>query len=444
MNTKNKTIYKLITIIIILFLFFSNKIVFSAEENKELSINDSNLEIYAESCILMDEDSGKILYNKNGNQKMYPASTTKIITGLLVLDNCTLTDMVNVSYYAVNSVPTTYTTIHLVPGESLSIKDLLYVLMIGSANDAAFVLAEYIANGGNNYLIDSSNEAKIKFNESIAKFSDLMNKKAKEIGCTSTNFVNPNGIHNENHYTTAYDLALIGCYAYKNLDLMSIVDEMSYSLPNTELYTENIRTCRCTNSLLYNNNEYYNPYVNGMKTGYTDPAGYCIVVSAKKDDVNLIAVVLNSKVASYTQTDDNKNTSREADCLRLLNYGFENFSYINLISSGDVATSFNIINSNANPKSLDLVVKDDIKALVKKGEVLDITPNIKISKFLAPIGKGEKVGTITYKYNGKIYSSDLISSKDVYSNNYTNFILILFVIFIFLLLIVILVNRKKK
>ena len=183
---KTKSFYKLINNIIIVFIIFS--FVFNMQASyatslpEELNENDSNLEIYAESCILLNADNKKILYNKNGTEKLYPASTTKIITALLVLDNCNLTDMVNVSYYAVNSVPATYTTIDLVPQESLSVKDLLYVLMIASANDAAFVLAEYIANKGNNYPLDSSNETKIKFNESIKTFSDMMNKKAKEIG----------------------------------------------------------------------------------------------------------------------------------------------------------------------------------------------------------------------------------------------------------------------
>ncbi len=447
MRVKNlRNLYKILIVFFILSFVCNYGYVFA--ENKdipnELLTNSTGLEIYAESAILMDEDTGKVLYNKNGIQKLYPASTTKIITGLLVLSNCNITDMVNVSYYAVKSVPATYTIINLVPGESLSVKDLLYALMIGSANDAAFVLAEYIANGGNNYSLDSSEDSKNKFNKSIETFSNMMNEKAKEIGCTNTNFVNPNGIHNENHYSTAYDMALIGRYAYKNDELMNITKQMSYSIPNTEFYTGNTRTCKCTNSLLYSDREYYLPYANGIKTGYTDPAGYCIVASAKKDDVNLIVVILNSSVASYVQTEENKNTTREADCLRLFNYGFDNFYYGNLISSGDVATNYKILNGDYNSKNLDLIVKDDIRALIKRGEVLDVTPNIKIKKFLAPIAKGEVVGTITYNFNGKKYSSDLIASRDIYSGNYLNFVLGLFGTFLVLLLFVIALSRKHK
>ena len=443
-----KTFYNLIYKFLIAFLIFS--FVFGIQTNyasslpEELNENDTDLELYAEGCILLNADNKKVLYNKNGTEKLYPASTTKIITGLLVLDNCNLTDMVNVSYFAVNSVPATYTTINLTPGESLSVKDLLYVLMIASANDAAFVLAEYIANKGNNYLLDSSNDAKTKFDDSIKIFSDMMNKKAREIGCTNTNFVNPNGIHNENHYSTAYDMALIGCYAYKNDMLMSIAKQMSYSLPNTEFYTGEIRKCKSTNSLLYENGEYYFPYANGLKTGYTDPAGYCIVASCKKDELNLIVVILNSKVASYTQTNENKYTSREADCIRLFNYGFNCYEYKNLISSESIATSTTIINGNKNSRHLDLIVKDDITALVPKDEMLDITPKITIYKFLAPIAEGEVIGRITYNYNGQTYFSDLIASHDVTSSSYANFIIALFIIFLVLLILVIIVSKRNK
>ena len=445
---KTKNFYKLINKILIIFLIFSfafsMRFSYATSLPQELSENDTGLELYAEGCVLLNADNKKVLYNKNGNERLYPASVTKIVTALLVLEKCNFNDMVNVSYYAVNSVPATYTTINLVPGESLSVKDLIHVLMIASANDAAFVLAEYIANNGNNYLLDSSAETKNKFDESIKTFADMMNSKAKEIGCMNSNFVNPNGIHNENHYSTAYDMALIGCYAYKNADLMSIVGEMSYSLPNTEFYTGDIRTCKSTNALLNKSGKYYFPYANGLKTGYTDPAGYCIVASCKKDDLNLIAVILNAKVSSYTQTEENKNTTREADCIRLFNYGFDCYEYKNLISAGSVATTVKIINGQSDSKSLDLIVKDELSALVQKDEMIDITPKITISKFLAPISEGEVIGKITYSYDGKTYSSDLIASHDVSSSSYANFVIALLVVFIVLLILVIIMNKKKK
>ncbi len=415
-----------------------------SENNNDYISNSEGLDIYAEACILIDEKSGEVLYNKNGFEKMYPASTTKLVTAILVLEKCNLDDMVNVSHYAVASVPATYSNMNLIPSESFSVKDLLYCLLIGSANDAAFVLAEYIANGGNNYALDSSIDAKNKFNESIAKFSDMMNEKSAEIGCTNTHFVNPNGIQNENHYSTAHDLSLIGQYAYKNPTLMAIVDDMSFSLPNTQLYTSDIRTCKSTNPLLYNGRKSFYEYANGMKTGYTDAAGSCIVASAKKDDFSLIAVVLNSK-KNYSEIPEGEtDTSREADCKTLFDYGFNNYSYQDLNTAGNIGTTVKIINADPRNNNLDLLLKDNINVLVKKDEVFDITPNILFYKMLAPIAKGETVGCISYKFNGKTYTSDLVAARDVYSVSYMNFIIALFCIFIIMLLIMIVYTKRKK
>ena len=190
----------------------------SYSENQVQTQVTSDVEVYAEACSLIDIDSGKVLYEKNSNQVMYPASTTKLMTAIIVLEKCPdLSQIVNISYYSVHSVPYTYSVASIQPGEKFSIKELLTALMVASANDAAYSLAEYVVNNGNNFSIDNSADTKNKFQESISKFSELMNEKAKELGCTNTNFVNPNGVHNENHYSTAYDLSLIGKYAYKSV-----------------------------------------------------------------------------------------------------------------------------------------------------------------------------------------------------------------------------------
>lgn len=410
----------------------------SSDALSNSSSNASSLDnINCKACILMEDNSGLVLYEKNSSEKLYPASTTKIVTALLVLDKCDLSEMVTISHYAVSSVPETYSVASLRAGESFTVRSLLYTLMIGSANDSAFALAEYVVNGGNNYLIDDSEEAKIAFDNSISKFSSMMNTLAKDIGCKSTNFVNPNGIHNENHYSTAYDLSLIGKYASKNSILMDIAKIESFSLPATEIYQEENRSCRSTNHLLYKDSPSYYEYATGLKTGYTDPAKFCIVATAKKDDISLVAVVLGA---------DNLTdpiTSREAICKALFEYGFNNYSYYNLINGGDVATSFTIINGDSDTKSLDLIVKDDIMAFIKTDGFLDITPDIKIKKFLAPIAKDAVVGSITYNIDGVNYSSDLLASHDVYSASYMNFILGLLGSFLILLLLFIIIFRKK-
>ena len=224
---------------------------FSNLNNNVSSSLPDSLNISAEACSLLDVDSGKFLCGKNEYTKMYPASTTKLMTAIIVLEKCDdLSQKVNISYYAVHSVPYSYSIVNLFPNEQFSIKDLLNSLLIASANDSAFALAEYVANNGNNYALDASNDSKIAFQNSIQKFSDLMNQKAKSLGCVNTNFVNPNGIHNDNHYSTAHDLALIGKYAYNNSIIRNIVTKTSGELDNTNIYNGEKRVYSLTNLLL--------------------------------------------------------------------------------------------------------------------------------------------------------------------------------------------------
>lgn len=401
-------------------------------------INTSDVEVYAESACLIDVNTGKTLYSKSSSKKMYPASTTKLLTAIVVLERCQdLNAKAKVSYYAIHSVPYTYSIANLYANEEISINDLLYSLLVASANDSAFVLAEYIANGGNNYNTDSSSDTKASFTNSISVFSDMMNNKAKEIGCINSNFVNPNGIHNEDHYSTADDLALIGKYAYNMPEIMVIVGTTQYYLPHTDLYDKD-RNYSTTNALLRSSKKTYYQYANGLKTGYTDAAQYCIIASAKKDDRSLICVVLHSE-----NTTDSV-TSREMDCIRLFEYGFNRYSNTTLSEKGNVSRTIKVINGTKESNDLNLICENNIDVLIKTGEVLDVTPTIKISKFLAPIAEGEVVGTITYVVDGITYTSNLTAEHDVYSSTYANFIYILAIAFAILLVIVVGLTKKKS
>lgn len=407
------------------------------------SSNEVDLGINAPSCSLIDVDSGKFLYGKDMFEKMYPASTTKLMTAIIVLENCEdLSQKVNVSYYAVHSVPYSYSIANLFPKEQFTVRELLETLLIASANDSAYVLAEFIANNGNNYSLDSDSDAKINFNASIAKFANMMNEKASLLGCTDTNFVNPNGIANENHYSTAHDLALIGKYAYSNSTIRDIVTKQTGTLENTDVYTGEQRNYSTTNLLLKKGYSGYYQYANGLKTGYTDKAEFCIIASAKKDNRNLVAVVLHS------ESTRNSETSRESDCKKLFEYGFNNFITTKLASSNQIMKSLTILNAKSDNKNLDLFCKDDINVLIKKGDVLDVTPEVKVDKLLAPISQNEVVGTVTYNVYGEKYSSDLIASNNIESASYNFFIIILVVtlIILFILYLIILKpsNPKKK
>ena len=410
-----------------------NTVANSTGENE----TNNDVTVYAESASLLDINTGKFLYQKNSDARMYPASTTKLLTAIVVLEsNLDLSSKAKVSYYAVHSVPYTYSIANLYPDEEFTLSDLLYSLLVASANDSAYVLAEYVANGGNTYETDSSASSKEAFNKSIQTFANMMNKKAKEIGCTNSNFVNPNGIQNENHYSTANDLALIGKYAYNIPLIMKIAGTTEYSLPHTDQFNQD-RNYKTTNLLLRQDRKFYYPYANGLKTGYTDAAKYCMIASAKKDERNLIAVVLHSENST-----DNE-TSRERDCIRLFEYGFTNYTLTTLMESNGLCRTLKILNGTKDTNSLNVYCKDKLSALVKTGEVLDVTPEVKISKFLAPIARGEVIGTVSYNIDGITYSSDLIAEHDVLPSNYSNTIWILVIAFVIVFLLLVALSHNK-
>ena len=201
----------------------------------------------SEAAILVEVSTGRIIYEKNSTKQMYPASTTKVLTAIIVIENCKLDEIVTVRESALSNIPSGYVTCNLQIGEQLTVKDLLYALMIPSANDAAYVLAEYVAG-------------------SVEDFSVMMNDKARELGCKSTHFVNPNGIHEESHYSTAYDLYLITNYAMKNEFFRSLVATTEYTLPSTEKYPSEDRFLKTTNELLNKSSiKYYYKNAIGIK-----------------------------------------------------------------------------------------------------------------------------------------------------------------------------------
>lgn len=387
---------------------------------------DSLPNTYTPACLLMDADSGKVLYNKNGNARMFPASTTKIMTAILTLENCKLDDVAVASHNAVYSIPYGYSVATIQEGEELTIEQLLNVLLIPSANDAAVVLAEHIAG-------------------SVEAFSEMMNNKALELGCTGTHFVNPNGIHNENHYSTAYDLALMGKYAMKFDAFKQIVRKTSYALPTTNKYDKENRLFNTTNTLIKKNyssspSNYYYEYATGAKTGYTDPAKSCIVATAKKGDVSLIAVVLHG------ESTDEGLSQRELDCKTLFEYGFNNYSVKPIVSEGSVAQEVLVKNATSETENLDLLYSDDLSGLVPNDlDLNSITPTVTLTDGIsAPIAEGTKLGTITYNIDGLDYSCDLLASHTVYKSNFMKTLLELILLILFLFIFAKFLNYKKR
>lgn len=385
----------------------------------------STISTYSPACILMEASSGKILYEKNANQVRYPASTTKIMTAILALENCELTDVATVSHNAIYSIPPDYVMCNIKEGEELTIEQLLNVLLIPSANDAAIVIAEHISG-------------------SVSKFSDLMNEKAKEIGCKNTHFVNPNGIHNKNHVSTAYDLALIGKYAMKNDTFRRIVKKTQYTLPATNKYSKTDRTFKTTNDLLIKNtsnskSNYYYSDATGIKTGYTGKAGNCLVSSAKRDNMEVISVVLG---ANFTK---DGLSEKFLDSITLLNYAFDNYAVQTLQEKDSILKEVEVRSATKETKNLKVLVKDDIETLVEKNANNEtLTPEISIDKLKAPISSGSTVGTITYTIDGKTYSSELIAGDNVLSSNTLSLLLRIGLILVTLYLLFTLLKPRKN
>ncbi len=402
--------------IIFIMLILPLNIALAADINTD-DYNPDNISTNSPSVILMDANTGSILYSKNAFSTMYPASTTKLMTAILTLENCKLDEVVTISHNAIYSVPVGYSHANLQEGEQLTVEQLLNVLLIPSANDAAIALAEHISG-------------------SVEEFATLMNAKAKEIGCLNTNFVNPNGIQNENHYSTAYDLALIGMYAMQFEDIMRIAMVNQYTLPATNAYEYTDRIFNATNGLITTNDEYYYSYATGLKTGYTGSSGYCIVASAEKNGIELIEVVLGSETI-----DD-----RYEDCINLFEYGFDNYSYQNLVAENEIIDTLEIQGATKETKSLNVIAKEDIYALVKKDvDVSSLTANISINDNLsAPIAENSVVGTISYEVNGITYSTDLLAETSVISSSFETFIFRATLIFLILFLLVIILKKLNK
>ena len=380
----------------------------------------------------MEASTGKVVYEKNGYEKKYPASTTKIMTAILAIEHCNLNETATASEFAINSVPSGYSTANIQIGETLSVKDLLYALLLQSANESAVILAEHVSG---------SQEA----------FANLMNEKAKELGCKNTHFINPNGIHNENHYTTAYDLALITQYAMKNQTFRDIVKTTSFTLPATTSYPSESRTYANTNNLIIYDarnrpDNYYYKYATGVKTGYTSAAKNCLVASAEKNGIEYISVVLG---ASITYESTGSVSHRYVDTISLFDYAFDNFSFRKLKSANNLIKTIKIENGKKDENSLDLLIASDVNSLVSlDNKSTQIDPDITLKEGLsAPITKGDIVGTISYKVEGINYTTDLIAGNDVEEYKPSKiglYVLIFLILIITILTAVRYYNLKKR
>ena len=376
-----------------------------------------NESLYAESAVIIESNTGKVLYEKNLDKKMYPASTTKILTAILTIEHCNLDDIVTVNYNAISSIPSGYSTAQLVTDEELTVKQLLEVLLIHSANDAANVLGMHV--GG-----------------SIESFVSMMNSKAQELGCSNTNFTNTYGLHDENHYTTARDLALIARYCMQNDTFRHFVFQTECQIAPTN--KQSARTFNNTNDLIRPASKYYIPYAIGVKTGYTAEAGNCLISAFKKNGFETLAVILNTGSVPGRRYEDSQE---------LYNYVYNNFEVKTLAKKEDIVSQITVKNGTEDTKNLDLVLSDDINALTMVSENnSELSPEIKIKENIsAPISVGTVLGTVTYTVLNTEYSADLVASHNVErSELFINILRFGLIALIVIVLIVLIFYKLRK
>lgn len=322
-------------------------------------------DLYAGSAVLMDASTGRILYEKNGYEQMAMASTTKIMTCIIALEYGNLDEVVTVSSYAA-SMPKV--KLGVLNGEQFRLKDLLYSLMLESHNDVAVAIAEHI--GG-----------------SVEGFAGLMNQKARDIGAYNTNFVTPNGLDAEGHYTTAADLALIGAYAIQNSKFVEITNTASYSFSNN---------AGTRNFSVSNKNSFLNQMEGafGVKTGYTGKAGYCFVGALKKDGKIFVSVVLAS---GWPPNKSNK----WSDTKKLMNYGLSNYSHEVIFTPQAEYKSITVIDGKETYATA--YIEEEISVLINKGrDIVEVVYNCP-DELEAPVRANQTVGFAEIYINGELF-----------------------------------------
>lgn len=401
--------------------------------------NIGNIE--ANSGIVIDAKSGTVLYGKNIHEKYYPASITKILTALIVLEHCNLDDTITFSHNAVYNVESGSSSAGYDEGDTLSVNDALHAMLIKSANEVANALAEHCAG-------------------SIEEFAKLMNEKAKSLGANESNFTNPSGLNDVNHYTTAYDFALISKEAFANTTVREIAGKTYYNLPPSKSNPDGF-TVYVHHAMLRNSSANYYPYAKAGKTGYTQDAGNTLVTYADNSNMSLISVVLNSNQTHYSDTKT------------LLDFGFNNFKSISLSNSyldyDNLIDNLHLVGSNSKLKNLIKLSTDDFITLPDSASIeetsmqlsyeLDSTaPQNALAKINYILGE-HSVGTV-YLLSDKLSNSKArvrlsddigkvsktatsFSLKNLFSNLYFIIVLILIVLLLIFISIILFIRYKN-
>lgn len=399
-----KYLYKTLIIFIIMLSIGTLSLADDIEEetidvNAEIEASINSQEefpnVNSRSCVVLDRNSGAILYGKNEKKQVKMASTTKIMTAIVVIENTSLDQTVEVSK---KSAGTGGSRLGLKTGDKITIRDLLYGLMLRSGNDAAVCLAESVAG-------------------SVAEFSNLMNAKAQELGLLNSHFESPHGLDSDGHYTTAYELALLSNYALKNQTFLTIVGTKNY----TVTINGYPKTLSNTNELLGNLNGVY-----GIKTGFTNGANRCLVTACKRGEMDIICVVLGA---------DTKNF-RTKDSIKLIEYSFKTYEYFNIKDFvNNYITNWQNQNhdffsiekgfSNNLEVKVDACLEEKTMIPIKKELISSIEINLSMDSFLqAPINEGNWLGKLKVSSQGTdIAEFDVFSNTSIRKNTMFDYML---------------------
>lgn len=354
----------------------------------------------AKAALLYDLKGNRIVYQSHADERVYPASVTKIMTALLALEKGNLGDTLTVTDSALADINYLHSRIDLKSGEQMSLENLLTALLVCSANDAANVIAEYISGD-------------------IQSFVALMNQRASELGMSNTHFANPHGFHDDNHYTTASDVAIMTREALKNITFCNLVKTKTYTIPATNISKE--RLISSTNHLIsrYRNTYHYYPYATGVKTGSTTEAGSCLVATAEKNGISLLSVVMGCE-----NPDQKENAYSFTDTKAMFEYIFGNYKSVTIASTSEVVSDSKVYEAKDNTRVALSPSKDVIMLLPSdyKAEEINFEPKL-AEEINAPIEKGGLLGSATYSFRGEtIATVDLIAANEVKRDNFLHFL----------------------
>ncbi len=358
-----------------------------AEENKSFFPVPN-----AEACIVIDSRSGDVIYAKDADKKVYPAGLSNIMTAILAIENSSVADTCQVTEEALKGITYDQPQLGMEVGESYTVEQLLCGILMNSNNDCANVLA-------------------IKIGGTIEGFVQKMNDKAAEIGLFNTHFANPTGLHNEEHYTTAGDIATLSQYAMQNPTFAKLVKNQKFVFPPTNARNSE-KTILSTNHLVSRYKYPYHYYANatGLKSGNSSDAGYCLAASAVKGNLSIISVIMNAP-----NEDANEKAYSFVNTKEIFDYVFENYQSISLAKKGDVISDSKVKEAK-NLTRLALTVEEDVFITMKKTADPDIIESeVKLDKEpAAPIKQGDLFGTVTYTYNGKeLRTVNLVAANEV-------------------------------